>query len=793
MRLSVSDMSILAQGPKVERVAPNAPGPTAFRPERGLCPACWDNPRHQAENDKFETRTVMGRRRAARYTAFPVLSPSRPRRLRSALCLAALLCAATGKNFAAFAPLSGVPSLDAMAGDWIPMDEVANPPAVHNFNQMLVVGRDLASFYCNPGGLFAHTKDPNVQWVAGYPRVGLAIDGHEFPAVETRCYAYKALRRNLDCNGIAVETDTRMVNEQRGVLCRILAGNSSGQPRAVSITLRIPGVLHPDGAGVLNRTQRRGVTSAFYPSCPPDAVEKVGDSVLWTWHLSLPPNGTAAFGFAAGDETSRQEDETARRVASWSTGFDAAMAACQHVWEDRWADAFKPGNGHFSGNLPVLSTADASLARNYYMGVQTMLALERTQFPVSPRSFITSGERGDGIQYYWDASMQATAWALLEPSGMKATLRRWLVQNPRSGAHLSLREDSGYDATHHDRITGYAFNACTIFTTADQYLRITGDRPFLDEKLADGASVLDHLDALATDWQTLPKGPQGLTDYGGNGNLLECAPSYIHFVPSLNAQDVWMMRRAAEWRAAHGEPGRAAALNAQASAYLPAVLGLYQSGAGVWNAYHAADRPKVELRHCVDFIYVGNALKDDLTATQKSEMNRFVRHELFMDHWMRAMSLQDAAAAKSDRPDHGPMGAYDGWIPLTVGTLWRLGDPPDAFDFYRRTAVVTREGPFAQAREFYGPRRDQRDAPVRVAERRGCMKECISGAAFCDVVISVFFGFSPAADGSSMLADPGTARPFEGTLSGLRYQGKLWQLVASRDGVTSLPPSSNPR
>jgi hypothetical protein len=48
---------------------------------------------------------------------------------------------------------------------------------------------------------------------------------------------------------------------------------------------------------------------------------------------------------------------------------------------------------------------------------------------VWPRSFITSGERGDGIQYYWDASMQATAWALLEPSGMKATMRRWLVQN----------------------------------------------------------------------------------------------------------------------------------------------------------------------------------------------------------------------------------------------------------------------------------------------------------------------------------------------------------------------------
>jgi hypothetical protein len=67
------------------------------------------------------------------------------------------------------------------------------------------------------------------------------------------------------------------------------------------------------------------------------------------------------------------------------------------------------------------------------MGIVTMLELERTQFPMYPRSFINSGERAPGTQYYWDASMQSTIWALLEPAGMKATLCGWLVQNPRSG------------------------------------------------------------------------------------------------------------------------------------------------------------------------------------------------------------------------------------------------------------------------------------------------------------------------------------------------------------------------
>jgi len=147
------------------------------------------------------------------------------------------------------------------------------------------------------------------------------------------------------------------------------------------------------------------------------------------------------------------------------------------------------------------------------------------------------------------------------------------------------------------------------------------------------------------------------------------------------------------------------------------------------------------------------------------------------------MSQQDAAAAKSDRPDHGPMGAYDGWVPLTVGTMWRLGDPVGAYDFYRRTAVVTREGPFAQAREFYGPNKQDYAAPVRVAERGGCMKECISGAAFADVVINTFFGFSPAPDGSVALADPGTARPFTASLRGVRFKGADVDLTADAAGV----------
>jgi hypothetical protein len=465
----------------------------------------------------------------------------------------------------------------------------------------------------------------------------------------------------------------------------------------------------------------------------------------------------------AGDGQVADLEKVSENVTRWSTSFSAEFDGFKLCWKKRWADAFTPGNRHFSGNLPTLITDNAALRRNYYMGIVTLLELERTQFPVFPRSFITSGERAPGTQYYWDASMQSMVWALLEPVGMKATLRRWLVQNVRSGSYTCLTDTTGFDTKQYDHITGYAFNACTIFKTTFDYLRITGDSHFLDEKLADGKTVLQRMDEIAADWKSLVLPDSPLADYGENGNLLECAPAYIHRVASANAQNVWMMRQDAMFQELKGNLARANELRDEADELLPSILALYKSGDGVWHGLHK-DGTHVELRHSVDYIYVGNALARDLTPTMRREMTGFVKRELFTSDWMRAMSLHDAAAAISDRPDHGPMGAYDGWIPLTVGTMWRLGFPGDAFDFYCRTAAVTSEGPFAQAHEFYGTNRTKFDAPVRIAERDGCMKECISGVAFADVVINIFFGFDPSLDGKTILADPQMSRPFTGKL-----------------------------
>jgi hypothetical protein len=645
---------------------------------------------------------------------------------------------------------------------------------------MLIIGRDLTSFFCNPGDWLWGWGDG--KWSAGYPLVTLTIAGKEYPATECRWCPYRALRRNTNCAGFVVQTDTRMINERRAVLVRVQIANPSGTKTNVELALSVSGLLQPDGISVLNTNQRPGFATVICPETKPDSVTNENGVVRWQWKVALSAGGKMEMGFIAGDGHATDSLKVQADVMRWRKHFAAEFDGFKRCWEQRWADAFTPGNHYFSGSLPVLVTDNAALKQNYYMGILTMLELERTQFPVSPRSFITSGERAPGTQYYWDASMGSTVWELLEPAGMKATLRRWLVQNPRSGSFIYLTRTNGYDTNVYNHITGYAFNACTIFKTALNYIRVTGDTAFLDEKLEDGKTVLQRMDEMATDWKTLVHPDSPLADYGGNGNLLECAPAYVGRVPSCNAQDVWIMRQDAAIQEMKGNAARAMELRDDAEKLLPAVLSLYKPGDGVWYGLHD-DGKRVELRHCVDYIYVGNALANDLTPDMRREMTDFVKRELLMRDWMRAMSLKDAAAAISDRPDHGPMGAYDGWPALTVGTMWRLGFPDDAFDFYCRTAEVTKEGPFAQAREFYGPHREQYDAPVRIAERDGCMKECISGAAFADVVINTFFGFAPSLDGKTILADPQTPRPFTGKLLNVSTRGKKFTISAGKSGV----------
>ena len=78
---------------------------------------------------------------------------------------------------------AGLPALDEMAGDWLPIKDVANPPDVNNVHDMLLVNRDLTSFFCYPEDWLW-----NGSARLGYPPISLTMAGKEYSTAECRWY-----------------------------------------------------------------------------------------------------------------------------------------------------------------------------------------------------------------------------------------------------------------------------------------------------------------------------------------------------------------------------------------------------------------------------------------------------------------------------------------------------------------------------------------------------------------------------------------------------------------------------
>ena len=670
---------------------------------------------------------------------------------------------------------AAVPSLDELSAEWMDVSTLRNHPSVCNFIGGLKTTGNLTAFDCL-------TLPPDAQ---GGSAGELLLDGKPLAAVESRWLPYE-VRRRTSVNGVTLESTIRMPFEQPGVLTRLTLRNNASEPRTMNLALECNGHIRQfepqhwnrwdtprpgdggfaasvaeDGRGINiadNESPAR-VSWAFVQK--PLTLQAHGEKGTAQWVITLAPGQKAELEYVFGIG----KGVAARWAADFGGQFDAAKAQ----YQARWQAAFTPGNRDFSGHLPTLITEDARIRRVYYHGALVPLLMCRVNLPASRRCFVTAGpEWANTLMYFWDTEMWANLWAFLEPVTMKELVTKWLGMNLQACYALDCMSGKGAGPW-------YAANDWSVFRAVEAYLGVTGDGDFLKQPVAD-KTVLEHLERLATTYTNRISADSPLADYGGAENLLECAPSYIHRIPAYNGANVYMLQRVAQLLDRARANQRAAKLRAQADKLLPAVLDLYEPSLGVWNSLHRDGR-KVQLRHCLDYIVIGQALENSLSTGMKSEMTAFVERELLTDTWMRAMSLKDPAAAKSDRPDHGPMGSYDGWPPLTMDVMCRFGDFKKAADFMRRTEAVTREGCFAQAHEFVG-------GLVRTAHRDGQDANEGCGAAFAEVVIRGMFGYRPDLCGDDLkLFAPDAPRGFTGQLLHVPYHGSLYTIQSDDKGV----------
>lgn len=685
-------------------------------------------------------------------------------------------------------PLSvsrSLPSLDELGTEWLNCSELAHMPSMHNFHDMAACAPDLVGVNFLPGHRLYKASGPRWFVYNTLPLCRMAIDGQSPEATDCRWYAYQAVRR-ATVNDLEVVSTNRLASEANAVLWRVRLRNRSNLAKTIKLSIFCEGSLGPNNADVHFHSADQAMNSVYQFFGAPRVAQSSDDPGVLesSWDLNLRPGASHEIRFQMCVNTkSEQFSETQTGSLTW---FESQWLRAKTVWEERWNAAFTPGNHFFSGNAPLLVTDDADIREIYYRSVLTLLVLLRTN-PWSNRTFITSGERGN-IVYYWDTSLFSTLFALLEPRQMKEQVKFFLEQDPHKSADLGfgarrpatpakLVVADGWD------LHGYAANDVSIFRMAMSYLCVTGDDGFLSERVAD-QSVLERLRVLATNWKKLLRdSADDLADYGEAGNLLECVPTYIHKVPSFNAANVWMMRELAAVLEMRGNSDEGAQLRSQADILAKAVMGLYVPGAGVWCSLHR-DGTRVEMRHCYDFASVGRFMANDLPANVHDEMVAFVQRELLTHSWMRAQSLLDGAAAASDRPDHGPMGAYDAWPAVTVDAMCNLGHWREGVAFLRSTRAAIYEGVYAQARELIGPDKLNFKASVRIAQRRGCMRECCGGGAFAETVVTTLFGFRPSFGRKLELFDANVSRGFRGELRHLRYGANMYTVQSTNWGLS---------
>ena len=680
---------------------------------------------------------------------------------------------------------SGPPTLNELGTGWLDCGLLAQMPSLHNFHEMAACAPDLVGVNFLPGGqLYGDESGPHWPIYHSLPLCDMTIDDRSYESTGCKWFAFQAMRR-AHVGDLDVVTTNRLVMEDTVVMWRVNFTNTGASTRSFRVAVAVDPGWRPVNREFVGPEEIRATSDKWkmdYVYRFFDLPQNKVDGQFAEWQVNIAPNESREIHFLM------YVAEPGKPGRSSLTGewFEEQWERTQAEWDSRWKSAFMPDNNFFSGNAPLLVTDDVAIREIYYRSVLTLLVLLRTNL-WSNRTFITSGERAKGVVFYWDTSLFSTLFALLEPRQMKEQIKLFLEQDPHESSVIVFKTERPASPRHLEvpagwDLRGYAANDLSIFRLTWSYLVVTQDKEFLQEMIAD-QTVLQRMHVLATNWKKLRLNPTDqLADYGGALNLLECVPTYINKVPSFNSANVWMMRELAKILEENGDSAEARNLRLEADAMFKAVMMLYEPGKGVWTSLHR-DGTRVEMRHCYDFATVGRFLAADLPPNVRREMVDFVRRELLMEKWMRAQSLLDVAAAYSDRPDHGPMGAYDAWPAVTVDALCRLGYWNIAIPFLRRTQAAIYEGVYAQAREFYGADRRDSDAPVRIAQRQGCMRECTGGGAFAETVLTSLFGYLPKLGGVPELLNLDMPRGFSGELRHVCRGAQRYTILSGDTGL----------
>jgi len=660
---------------------------------------------------------------------------------------------------------TGVPSLDEMSGQMMDTKTLACYPAIGNFYGSVRSSKRLGAF--------------ETQFLYGNklenPAGTLSLNGTAIFSQKMKWYPYQIVNKAL-YNGINLTSTMRLVFEKKAVLMQIELENTTANP------IILPASIELVKGQVLNQSKElsdqisisyAGNNYSYSFTGKPDSIQNRDKISLACWNVSLKSGEKKTISYVLSID--KDVNTASSSSKEWSNNFQKTYFEAKSLWEARWKDVFTPGNGSYSGFLPTFATTDKNLYELYYLSIVSFLETQQNKvYPTLDIAFGSNNEWAINQAYFWEISQFSDMYALLEPKGLKAFIQMCMNVNIDNGNAIDY--NNGHIVNH-----WYAVNDYALFKTIDSYIRINKDFDFL-KTVYNGKTIFEQMYNCATKWEKSFNKEYGLADYGKDPwSFFEAIPDYIHFVPAMNAQNVWMLRSMAEYDKLYGKGKNTKSLLEKANLMANGVKSLYVPGEGVWKVKYP-DGKSVVSRHSYDFLTIGMTMKDDLSPQMKSEMIRFVESELLTQtDFMRAMSLKDQGALNSDRSDHGPVGSYIGWPALTVQAIADLGQFEKAKTILSNFRNAFIESGMGQAIEFLVPI-GSTEHVNRIGARAGA-SFILSGSDYANTIIDGLMGYKPAINGGLSPYMGDSNRYFDGKLINVRHGKKDYLFETNSKGV----------
>jgi len=441
----------------------------------------------------------------------------------------------------------------------------------------------------------------------------------------------------------------------------------------------------------------------------------------------------------------------------------------------------------FLTRLPALSHPDPRVVRFYQ---QAALQLLYARWKVGKTFILDPWYAGLGLDsggmcaYHWDFGYTAVPIALLDPNGMRGMLVALLNAPVTESCSIDPVRGEG-DPVH----PFYSYNPYTFTSALDTYIRATGDRAILRERVK-GKTVLQWLIVLAQFGES-DRDPDHnhLLDYGDDGNLLEIkttgsGPGYLHEVPSPNGERSYVYETVAglleeEHDAEHAD---LIAKFRQSAADVRRAINdiLWMDDVG-WYGSRQADGTVAAIYsiQIFDLLRIPGVVPPERARRLVAHLNEGE----FLGPWgPRSLSIKDRLWDWTDHDWSGPM-TYIGDGPQLAADVYQAGFPREAWKVLERIlwwpehlAVY----PQGIANDDYTTRFPQ-SQPFGGRISAGRTNE-ISGCVGVEAIVRGLFGVRPERDGSIGFSDG--RLPQDGPMAlAYPFRGKIWTITQRHEGL----------